>query len=216
MYKLCAFDLDGTLVNTVADIAAATNYALAQLGFPAHDTEACYHFVGNGMTKLCERALPEGHKERTDELVALYNERYLEHCCELSSPYEGLPEALRELSAAGMSLAVVTNKPQAQTDRVIAHYYADIPFVTVLGASDRYPRKPAPDMLLAVTSRYGFLEGETLYIGDSDVDVKFAHAAQIPCAGVSWGFRGSAELESAGAEFIVTEASQIVDIALGR
>lgn len=216
MYRLCAFDLDGTLVNTVADIAAATNCALKALGFPPHETDAYYRFVGNGMAKLCERALPEGCKDRTNELVELYNARYLAHCRELSEPYEGMPETLRELADAGVSLAVVTNKPQSQTDLVVSRYYPDIPFIAVLGASERYPSKPAPDMLLAVTSRFGFLEGETLYIGDSNVDVEFAHAAQIPCVGVSWGFRGPAELESAGAEFIVTRAHEIADIALGR
>ncbi|MDO4567108.1 MAG: HAD family hydrolase [Oscillospiraceae bacterium] len=215
MYKLCAFDLDGTLVDTVHDIAAAANYGLEKMGLPTHPTESYYRFVGNGMQKICERALPEGRKDKTEELMKIYAERYMERCCELSEPYEGVRALLERLGEAGLCLAVVSNKPHEQTVRVVSHYFPGIEFFEVLGASERLPRKPQPEMLLSVIAKGGFLEGETLYIGDSDVDVLFAHAARVPCLGVSWGFRGRGELESAGAEYIVDSAAEIEAIALG-
>ena len=135
MYKFCAFDLDGTLVNSVGDIAAAMNYCLRDWGLPEHEKGEYNYFVGNGMKKLCERALPDGKKQLTDELVKKYNLRYSEHCCEMSEPYPGMPQLLKKLIAQGVTVAVVTNKPQNQTDRVIARYYGDIPFAEVLGAS---------------------------------------------------------------------------------
>ncbi|MEG0751059.1 MAG: HAD family hydrolase [Oscillospiraceae bacterium] len=214
MYKLCAFDLDGTLINTIADIAAAVNYGLRELGYPEHSESEYYHMVGNGMRKICERALPCENKDRTDELIAIYGARYVEHCCDLSRPYADIPELLHRLSDADISLAVVTNKPQNQSDRVVSTFLSEFSFIEVLGQSDRFPSKPAPDMLRHVIERFGFLEGETLYIGDSNVDVDFAHAAFVPCAGAAWGFRGRDELERSGAEFVVEKASEIAEIVL--
>lgn len=213
MYKFCAFDLDGTLVNSVADIAEAVNYCLRSMGLPEHERAQYNHFVGNGMKKLCERALPEDKKQLVEELVKKYDRRYSEHCCELSEPYPGVPQLLKRLSEQGVTLAVVTNKPQNQTDRVIARYYADIPFAAVLGQSDSYPPKPAPDMLYAVMNRLGFSPAETLYTGDSNVDIEFARAAGVDCVGVSWGFRGTEELRSAGAQHIADTAEQVYEIA---
>lgn len=213
MYKFCAFDLDGTLVNSVGDIAAAMNFCLRDWGLPEHEKGEYNYFVGNGMKKLCERALPDGKKQLTDELVKKYNLRYSEHCCEMSEPYPGMPQLVKRLIAQGVTVAVVTNKPQNQTDRVIARYYGDIPFAEVLGASDDFPPKPAPDMLRSVMQKLGFEAKDMLYIGDSNVDVQFAHSVGSECVGVSWGFRGTAELLAAGADHIADTAEQVYEFA---
>lgn len=216
MYKFCAFDLDGTLTDTIADIASAANYGLEQLGLPTHAADEYRFMVGNGMRKICERALPEDKKQLTDELVALYNERYIAHCCENTKLYDGVHDMLLALVRAGVRIAVVTNKPQPQSDAVCAAYLSDVPFLEIVGQSELRPGKPAPDMLEYVLNKYNVRKEDAIYVGDSCVDVRFAKNAGLPVIGVAWGFRGEKELQEEGADFIAQSASQVVQTVTGE
>ncbi len=215
MYKLCAFDLDGTLVNTLNDIADAVNAALTRLGCPAHTDKAYTQMVGDGMRMLCERALPAEKKHLVNELVNHYGELYYAGCCGRSEVYPGVSALLAQLCADGVQLAVASNKPDDQTQRVVAHYLSETPFSTILGQRADIPRKPAPDMLLRAMQEAGVTRDETIYVGDSNVDVRFARAAGVKCIGVAWGFRGAQELINEGADFIVRRPDEIYDIVCG-
>ncbi len=215
MYKLCAFDLDGTLVNTLADIADAINLCLIQLGCPTHTEAALTQMIGDGVRKICARALPADKQHLTDELVQLYGDRYFEHCLNRSEAYAGMPALVARLHNDGIKLAVASNKPDPQTQRVVAHYFEGVPFAAVYGQRAEIPRKPAPDMLHRVLLDCGVSPDDAIYVGDSNVDVQFAHAAGVRCIGVSWGFRGAQELIEAGADYIVHTADEIYDIVRG-
>ena len=151
MKKLVIFDLDGTLLNTIADLAAATNQALQYYGYPTHETEAYRFFVGNGINKLFERALPEG--ERTEENVLKIRSQFIpyydEHNADLSRPYPGISELLKTLQQQGIMIAVASNKYQAATRKLIAHYFPEINFVEVLGQREGIPAKPDPSIVNA-------------------------------------------------------------------
>lgn len=216
MFRLCAFDLDGTLVNTIHDIADAVNFALRALGQPSHTETEIQGMVGNGMRNLCEKALPPGCGVQPEELETAYGAQYLAHCCERSAPYPGIGELLRALQQSGVQLAVVTNKPHGQAARVMEHYFPAIRFAQIVGQSDRFPKKPAPDALRWVMEQCGADTENTLYVGDSDVDVRLAHNADVRCAGVSWGFRGRAHLEAAGADFVCDTADALRALLLAQ
>lgn len=201
MKQLVIFDLDGTLLNTIADLATSTNYALRRCGFPEHRVEEYLYFVGNGITKLFERALPE--ESRSAENIAymrtFFLEYYTEHNTDHTRPYDGIPHLLEVLSARGVKMAVASNKYQAGTEKLIAHFFPQIPFVAVLGQREGIPTKPAPDIVYDILQRAGVEKDDTLYVGDSDVDMCTARAAGVESAGVTWGFRGRDELSRAGA-----------------
>lgn len=209
MDKLCVFDLDGTLVNTINDIADAVNASLVSLGCPPHPDAAYTQMVGDGMHMLCVRALPEDKKALVDELERRYAARYIENCCVRSAPYPGIPELLHRLGAAGIPCAIASNKPDAQTRRVLRHYFPDIAFAAAYGQRPELPRKPAPDLLARVMRECGATPGRTIYVGDSNVDVQFAHAAGVRCAGAAWGFRGAQELRAAGADWVVSHPDEL-------
>ncbi len=215
MKKLCVFDLDGTLVDTVADIAAAVNHSLVSMGFPAREKNEYYRMVGNGADVLSRRALPEGAKDRANELFALYKARYIDHCTELSRPYAGMCEALRALLDAGRTLAVITNKPHDQTLRVLGALFDGGLFARVVGQRDGVAKKPAPDSLYEMMDALGFARQNTVYIGDSDVDVLFAKAAGVDCVGAAWGFRGREELEKTGALYTAADPADMARYILG-
>ncbi len=212
MKKLFVFDLDGTLVDSVYDIADALNTCLAQLGKPAHPLEAYYQMVGDGMHMLCRRALPEGTQEQVDRLVAMYSRRYRENCCVRTRPYEGIPELLRDLQEQGVKLAILSNKPHDQTLAVVKTLLPEIGFFCVRGQSDAFPRKPDPAALHGLMTLAAVSPEETVYIGDSDVDVYFGKNAGVQTVGVSWGFRGEGELKNAGADRIAQNPEQLKDI----
>jgi len=214
MYKLCVFDLDGTLVNTIADIAYACNYALALQGYPECEEDSYRYKVGNGMRMICKRALPEEIRENDEILentIRIYNAYYCEHCCDRSKAYPGIPEMIRALNAAGVKCAVISNKPHPQTMIVMRTLFGENDFAYIEGQSDRFAKKPAPDTLLDCIEKMGVTKEETVYVGDSDVDAIFAHNAGVDCIGVAWGFRGREELEHAEAKIVVDTAQEIVD-----
>lgn len=215
MYKLCVFDLDGTLVDTVLDIAFSVNRGLTAMGYPTHPVEKFYRMVGNGSDKLCQRAVPaDAPAEDAAKLLALYKAHYIDHLCDRSRPYDGIVEALHRMKEAGVTLAVITNKPHEQTERLLPALFGDDLFAAAIGQSDRFPKKPDPTVFRALLDALGVDTEDTVYVGDSDVDAFFAHNAGVPCIGCAWGFRGEQELAEAGAEFIAHTAEDIADIVL--
>ena len=213
-YKVCAFDLDGTLVNTIADIAYAANHALEEMGYPSCEEDSYRYKVGNGMRMICKRALPEevrGNEEILQEMIRRYDAYYSAHCCDRSRAYPGIPELIRRLNDAGIRCAVISNKPHPQTQIVMHTLFpgCERDFFYIQGQSEQFARKPDPEALLDCIRQAGVKEKETVYVGDSDVDAVFARNAGVDCIGVSWGFRGREELEQAGVTCIAEAAEDI-------
>ena len=211
MKKLVIFDLDGTLLNTIADLAHSTNYALNKLGYPTHDIEKYNFMVGNGINKLFERALPDG--EKTEENVLRVRQEFVpyydQHNADKSRPYPGVTELLETLQTAGMQLAVASNKYQAATEKLIAHYFPNIKFTAVFGQREGIPVKPDPIIVKEILQIAKVQEEETLYVGDSGVDMQTAINAGVTSCGVTWGFRPRTELESFHPDHIVDNAEEI-------
>lgn len=210
MIKAVLFDLDGTLVNSIFDIAAAMNHALQTLGQPTFSVEQYYKMVGNGMKNLCRKALAEDRQHLLEPLLAAYNARYLTHCCEETVVYDGVSALLEALSARGFKLAVITNKPQPQTEQVMA-LLPGAPLQVVWGQQPPFAVKPDPAVYRHVCDLLGVSPEETAYCGDSDVDMLFAKAAGATAIGCLWGFRGREELEAAGADRLVKTPLEILE-----
>lgn len=218
MKRLLIFDLDGTLLNTIADLAASTNYALQKHGFPTHELHEYNYFVGNGINKLFERALPEG--EKTEENIRKVREVFLVHYnihnADLSRPYPGIPELLAALQEKGIALAVASNKYQAGAEKLIAHFFPDIRFVAVFGQREGVPTKPDPAVVEEIIARTDVKAKDVLYIGDSNVDMQTAANSGVDACGVAWGFRPVSELEQYKPRFIAHEAKDILRFALSE
>lgn len=216
MKKLVIFDLDGTLLNTIADLAQSTNHALSELGFPTHDESAYKFMVGNGINKLFERALPEGQK--TEENVLKVRARFIPHYdvhnADKSRPYPGIVELLERLQANGILLAVASNKYQSATRKLIAHYFPDIRFAAVYGQRDGISPKPDPAIVFDILKDTGIAAADTLYVGDSAVDMQTALNARVTACGVLWGFRPRTELEALCPRYMVGKAEEISAIVL--
>ena len=211
MKKLVIFDLDGTLLNTIADLANSTNYALKVLGYPIHEPDKYNFMVGNGINKLFERALPDG--EKTEENVLRVRQEFVpyydQHNADKSRPYPGVTELLETLQTAGMQLAVASNKYQAATEKLIAHYFPNIKFTAVFGQREGIPVKPDPIIVKEILQIAKVQEEETLYVGDSGGDMQTAINAGVTSCGVTWGFRPRTELESFHPDHIVDNAEEI-------
>lgn len=203
MYQLAILDLDGTLVNSIEDLANAVNHTLTEMHYPIHPLEAFYQFVGNGVKKLCERALPaDASAEDAEQLLSQFYVYYEKHCLDCTRPYDGMISALDSLKANGMQLAVASNKPQKFVETIVTHFFGTERFDQILGSNDTRPRKPSPEILLEIMSACGAAPEETVMIGDSDVDILTARNAGMDSIGCTWGFRGKAELEQAGAVYL--------------
>ena len=168
MKKLVIFDLDGTLLDTIADLAASTNYALQACGFPTHEVSAYRFFVGNGIMKLFERALPEEARsaEHIERIRALFIPYYNAHNADHSRPYPGMAELLASLQEAGVQLAVASNKYQAATEELVAHFFPGIRFTKVLGQREGIPTKPDPGIVEEIVAVAGVEKADVLYVGD--------------------------------------------------
>lgn len=216
MKKLVIFDLDGTLLNTIADLAHSTNYALSKLGYPTHEVIKYHFMVGNGINKLFERALPEG--EKTEQNILRVREEFIPyydmHNADDSCPYPGIPELLSYLQTMGIRIAVASNKYQAATQKLIAHYFPEINFTSVLGQREGINVKPDPAIVFDVLKSANVTKEDVLYVGDSGVDMKTAANAGITACGVTWGFRPRAELEAFHPEYIVDTAEKIKELVL--
>lgn len=209
--RLVIFDLDGTLLNTIADLAVATNEALRAMGYPTHAEEVIQTFVGNGVSKLLERSMPLD--KRTEENIALVRRHFMayydQHNADLSTPYPGISEMLSSLQEAGVMLAVASNKYQSATEKLVAHYFPHINFVCVLGQRPGIPIKPSPDIVLEIMEKANVSKSDTLYVGDSGVDMQTAINAGIDAIAVSWGFRPRAELEAFRTLAIIDKAEDL-------
>lgn len=215
MKKLVIFDLDGTLLNTIADLAQSTNHALQTLGYPTHEESAYNLMVGNGINKLFERALPEA--ERTEENVLRIRREFIPyydaHNADKSSPYPGIPELLSQMQEQGIQLAVASNKYQSATQKLITHYFPHIRFIAIFGQREGISVKPDPTIVTDILDIAKVAREEVLYVGDSGVDMQTAANAGVTACGVAWGFRPRTELETFNPEYIVDEASAIAAIA---
>lgn len=204
MKKLVIFDLDGTLVNSLEDLADCVNFGLRSMHFDIHDIEEYRYFVGNGVVKLCERALPEEKrlKENIDALYAIFNERYADCCCDKTKPYSGILQLICDLKDRGLVLAMASNKPQTYCIKIASKLFGENTFDAICGSDNGFAKKPSPDSVLDIISRFGVSKSDTLLVGDSNVDIKTAKNASVESIGCLWGFRTESELISAGADFI--------------
>ena len=211
MKKIVIFDLDGTLLNTIADLATATNQALQHFGYPTHSIEAYRFFVGNGINKLFERALPE--TERTEANVLRIRSQFIPyynvHNADFSTPYPGIPEVLHTLQSHGILLAVASNKYQSATEKLIAQYFPTLRFEKVLGQREGIPVKPDPTIVNDILQATGLSATDALYVGDSGVDMQTALHAGVDAVGVTWGFRPRTELEAFQPMAIINRAEEL-------
>ena len=211
---LLIFDLDGTLINTIDDLGQACNHALSACGFPTHKIEDYPRLVGNGINKLIERALPEEHRNEATvlRLREYFVPFYDQHNCDLTRPYDGIPELLQSLKAAGHTLTVASNKYQAATEKIVAHFFPNT-FDVVLGERVGVPRKPDPqivwDILASLPSTINH-KPSTLYVGDSLVDAATAKAANLPFVACTWGFCTKEQLQTAQPDYMVNHPSEIL------
>ena len=215
--KVFLFDLDGTLLNSLEDIALACNTVLRRHGLPEHPLPAYRQLVGRGFDYLVRSALPAATLDRTspEALRALVDEArawYGGHMCEHTRPYDGLDAALQSLCDQGRVLAVLSNKPDELTKDLVRRYFPAVPFALVRGARDDAPLKPDPAVPRAMLAALNVPAADACYVGDSDVDVFTAHNAGMTAVGAGWGFRGAAELEAAGAEHVLAAPCRLPDL----
>lgn len=209
MYNPIIFDLDGTLLNTLGDLADACNYALEKHGFPTHPEEQYKTFVGNGIPNLIRRILPENAAaEDYDRVHADFAEYYEQHKADRTVPYAGIPELLAELKSLGITAVCNTNKAHGYSVELLSGFFGD-KLVEVSGDSGRFPRKPAPDAALYFAEKYRHEGTNPLYIGDSSVDMQTAKNAGIDACGVLWGFRTREELSSYSPKFLAENVEQL-------
>ena len=217
MKSYVIFDLDGTLLKTIDDLANATNHALRELGFPTHGLWVYPNMVGNGVMRLIERALPDDARTEKNikDALAAFKAYYNDHCCDDTVPYPGIPELLEDLSARGINLAVTSNKYQEAVTKIVNHYFPDANFRAILGNVDGMPRKPDPSIVFKALTMCPTPKDEVLYVGDSGVDMDTARRACVESVGVSWGVRSIHELKEAYADHIVSTPAQIADLVFG-
>ena len=211
-YQTYIFDLDGTLLDTLGDLAASVNYALRTHGMPEHSIDDVRRFVGNGVRKLMERAIPDGaDNPRFDETFATFRQYYMAHSLDTTRPYEGIPETLATLKVRGCHLAVVSNKMMAATLALCHHFFPDTIEVAI-GEDEAagIRRKPAPDTVFAALKALGVGKEDAAYVGDSDVDIQIARNASLPCISVLWGFRDRDFLISHGAQTFITHPAELL------
>ena len=211
MKKLAIFDLDGTLLNTIEDLGYAANHALQAHGYPTHSIASYPFFVGNGVRRLIERVLPEDARTEAtiDRLLVTFKEYYNDHNTDYTKPYEGIPELLSLLSSRGVAIAVASNKYQAATEKLISHFFPTLSFIAVEGQKEGVPVKPDPSIVFEILAKAKTPKADTIYIGDSGVDMETARRACVDSVGVTWGFRPEKELVENHADTIVNSPGDI-------
>ncbi len=217
MKELAIFDLDGTLLNTIADLGMATNHALQKCGFPMHEISAYPMFVGNGVMRLLERALPEDarNQENISRLRGFFTDFYDLHNADNTQPYPGIEDLLEELSRHGVRLAVASNKYQKAVEKLILHYFPNVDWAAIEGQKEGCPVKPDPSVVFEILSKSPAPKAGVIYIGDSGVDIETARRACVESVGVTWGFRPEKELIEFNADHIVNSPAEIIHIAIG-
>ena len=212
MYNTYIFDLDGTLLDTITDLAASCNYALRTHGMPEHSVDDVRRFVGNGVRKLMERAIPNGAENPDFEATfATFREHYMHHSLDTTQPYPGISETLAELKARGCRLAVVSNKMMAATVELCHHFFPNTIEVAIgEHEAEGIRKKPAPDTVFAALRELGVEKDGAVYVGDSDVDVQTAVNSGLPCISVLWGFRDRDFLIQHGAKTFISAPSELL------
>lgn len=209
-YDTYIFDLDGTLLSTLDDLAASTNYALRQHGMPEHTLDEVRWMVGNGVRLLIERATPGGASNpQFDSVFAAFRSHYVEHSLDTTRPYPGIMEMLTELKRRGRRIAVVSNKFYAATQELCRHFFGDTVEVAI-GERENIRRKPAPDTVIEALRQLGVGPEGAVYVGDSEVDVATARNSGLPCISVLWGFRDRDFLTEHDATTFVTSPEEIL------
>ncbi len=211
-YKAVIFDIDGTLLDTLEDIADSVNYALGKLDFPLRAIPEIRKYVGNGVLRMLELSLPDGiHNPRFNETVSLFRQHYDKNCRNKTRPYDGIVNLLQNLAANGYKLAVISNKYDAAVRELNDFYFSE--YITVaIGESSSIKRKPAADMLLTALNSLAVSKGEAVYIGDSEVDIETAINAGVDCISVAWGFRSRDWLAGHGASKIVDSPDELAEL----
>ena len=211
-YDTFIFDLDGTLLDTLGDLAASVNYALRSHGMPEHSLDDVRRFVGNGVRRLMERAIPEGAENPLfDATFATFRQYYMAHSLDTTRPYDGIPETLAELMRRGCHIAVVSNKMMAATVELCRHFFPDTVEVAIgEHEAEGIRKKPAPDTVFAAQRQLGVGKDRAVYIGDSDVDVQTAANAGLPCISVLWGFRDKDFLIQHGAKTFISAPQELL------
>lgn len=217
-YDTIIFDLDGTLLDTLEDLKNAVNYALAEMGWPARSLDEVRRFVGNGVAKLMERAVPDGTGPAdTARALDHFKTYYALHSKDKTAPYPGIPEALKALRDKGCRLSVVSNKFDAAVRELARDYF---PGLMDLAAGENeaggVPKKPDPTMVLRTMAALGSDPDRAVYVGDSDVDLETAKNAGLPCISVTWGFREEGFLREHGATTFIHQPSELVDLIAGQ
>ena len=209
-YNTYIFDLDGTLLSTLGDLAASCNYALRSCGMPERSLDEVRQFVGNGVKMLMIRAVPGGEENADfEKAYATFREHYMHHNLDTTAPYPGIMDMLKRLSEGGAQLAVVSHKFYAATQELVAHFFGDYVKVAI-GEREQIRKKPAPDTVIEALRQLCADANSAVYIGDSDVDIDTARAAGMPCISVLWGFRDKDFLIQHGAETLVESPEEIV------
>ena len=210
-FKTFIFDLDGTLLNTLNDLAASTNHALLTNGMAERSIDEVRQFVGNGVRLLIERAVEPGTDKATiDRVFADFKTHYMHHSLDTTRPYDGIMDMLHELRHRGIRIAVVSNKLYAATRELCHHFFADTVEVAI-GEKEGIRRKPSPDIVIEAMLELGVDKSDAVYVGDSDVDIATAKNCGMPCISVLWGFRDKDFLIEHGAQTFVSHPSELLD-----
>lgn len=208
-YKTYIFDLDGTLLSTLADLAASTNYALRTNHMPERSLDEVRRFVGNGVKKLMERAIPDGlNNPLFEETFATFRQHYMQHNLDTTQPYPGIMQLLEQLKAEDKNIAVVSNKFYAATRELCRHFFGDLVPVAI-GEREDIRKKPAPDTVIEALRELGVDKEGAVYIGDSDVDIMTAKNSGMPCVSVLWGFRDKEFLLEHGATTLILKPEEM-------
>lgn len=214
-YDLVIFDLDGTLLNTIGDLAASVDYVMRSRNLPEHSDAEYRQMVGGGIKRLVERALPASlaaNEAYVEECVAQFRRYYVENIDRHTHPYDGMPALLHRLQRCGVKVAVASNKFQHGTERLVAKFFSDVEFVAIEGNRDGAPLKPDPQIVRNIMAIANVPAERTIMVGDSGIDIRTAAAADIASVGVAWGFRFAEELYDAGATKVASTISELEEI----
>lgn len=215
-YKIVIFDLDGTILNTLTDLACSVNFALESCGFSRRTEEEVRSFLGNGLLVLMEKSLPKGaSEEEKQRAVSLFNDYYAIHCNDTTGAYRGITETVYRIRQKGICTAVVSNKPDYAVKTLCREHFDGL-FDYVTGVTDSVRRKPWPDSVNDVLRKGGFTAEHAVYIGDSEVDIETAENAGIDCISVDWGFRDRSFLEGQKASVIISKPEELLELILGK